>query len=317
LPSTQAARSRRATEDKDRLMPIAVQVDQPVSDRMQRAQMYGGTINITSPSAASTALSMFARELIGEAFGGRDPELAQFDLPVAEYAAILEVLEPRFVDHPESKRLVQQLLGERGCDPETTYFDAPRLRIATSDDYLATGFAYAWHPRRDTWHCAPLAQLNHWMPVYDVGEDNAKAFHTEYFNSAIANDSATFDYRAFDAGHHPLPGPTGPVDYFSAMVFVTPVGGLLEFSGHHLHSDVPNDSGRTRFSIDVRTVDVSDVRAGLGARNVDGRCSGSSIREFVSAADLSPVPRDVVALLDEDARDLLYAPPTQSAATSS
>jgi hypothetical protein len=312
-------------------MTIAVQFDQPVGGPIPRAQMYGGTINVTSPSATSVAFAMFARQLIGEAFGGRDPELAQFDLPVADYAAILNVLKPRFIHHPESKRFLQQLLAERGCDPETTYFDVPRLRTSTSDDYLTTGIAYSWHPHRDTWYSAPLAQLNHWMPVYDVSEDNAMAFHTEYFNQAITNDSATYNYYEWNAKYRgaaacnlraesrPLPGPTETVNPFSAAVFVTPVGGMLQFSGHHLHSSVPNESGRTRFSIDFRTVDVADIRAGLGARNVDGRCTGSSIRDFMSAADLSPMPADVVALFNdgtETSGELVHKPPTQPALTS-
>jgi hypothetical protein len=311
-------------------MTIAVQFDQPVGGPIPRAQMYGGTINVTSPSATSVAFAMFARQLIGEAFGGRDPELAQFDLPVADYAAILNVLKPRFNQHPESKRFLQQLLAERGCDPETTYFDVPRLRTSTSDDYLTTGMAYSWHPHRDTWHSAPLAQLNHWMPVYDVSEDNAMAFHTEYFNQAITNDSATYNYYEWNAKYRgaaasnlraesrPLPGPTETVNPFSAAVFVTPVGGMLQFSGHHLHSSVPNESGRTRFSIDFRMVDVADIRAGLGARNVDGRCTGSSIRDFMSAADLSPMPDDIVALFNdgtETSGELVYKPPTQPALT--
>lgn len=144
-------------------------------------------------------LVLFARTLISEAFGGRDPELAQFDLPGPEYAAIVEALEPRFRYHPDTRRLVQQLLVERGCDPETTYFDAPRLRISTSDDYLATGLALTCQPHRDTWYSAPLAQLNYWMPVYDVSEDNALALHPEYFNQAIANGSEEYDHLVWHA----------------------------------------------------------------------------------------------------------------------
>jgi hypothetical protein len=290
-------------------MPIAIQVDQPVADRLQRARMYDGAINVTTPSHASVEFAMFARALISEAFGGRDPELAQFDLPVDECAAVLEALESRFAQHPESKRLLQKLLAERGCDPARTYFDPPRLRVTTSDDYLATGIAYAWRPYRDTWSAAPLAQLNHWVPVYDVTEDNAVAFHPEYFNRAVANDSAAYDHSrcngrlydtaATDAGvSRPGTGPGEPVDLLASTVMVVPLGGMLQFSGHHLHSDVPNTSGRTRFAIDFNTIDVDDIRAGLGARNVDGRCTGSSIRDFVSAGDRSPVPRDVVTLLD-------------------
>jgi hypothetical protein len=298
-------------QTKEVAMPIPIHVNQPVGDRLQRAQMYGGAINITTPSATSVEFVMFAREVMGEAFGGLDPESAQFDLPVKEYTAILEVLEARFLRHPESRRFVQQLLAERDCDPASTYFDVPRLRAITSDDYLGTGIAYAWRPYRDTWYSAPVAQLNHWMAVHDITEDNAMAFHTAYFNSAVKNDSQLYDHRRYvSAQSHPLPGVTGAVDLLSSTVLVPPAGGILEFSGHHLHSNVPNTSGRTRFSIDFHTVDVADIRVGLGARNVDGRSTGSSIRDFMSAADLSPVPDDVVALFDSGHTDAWVRPTT-------
>jgi hypothetical protein len=290
-------------------MSIPIHVDQPVGNRVQRARMYDGAINVTTPSATSVEFAMFARELIGEAFDGRDPEFAQFDLPVEEYGAILDVLVPRFVQHPESRRFVQRLLAERDCDPISTYFDVPRLRTTPSDDYLETGIAYGWRPYRDTWYSAPVAQLNHWMSVYDISEDNAMAFHTEYFNCAVENDSQLYDHHRYvRAASHPLPGLTGAVDLLSSTVFVTPAGGILEFSGHHLHSNVPNTSGRTRFSIDFHTVDIADIRAGLGARNVDGRSTGSSIRDFMSAADLSPVPGDVVALFYSGHADARVGP---------
>jgi Putative esterase len=149
------------------------------------------------------------------------------DLPVDEYAAILSALKPRFIHHPESKRFLQQLLAERSCDAASTYFDVPRLRSSTSDGYLTTGIAYAWHPHRDTWYSAPLAQLNYWMPVYDVSADNAMAFHPEYFDRAIANDSPVYNYYEWNAKHRaaassnvrtevrPLPEPTEPVDLSS------------------------------------------------------------------------------------------------------
>lgn len=309
-------------------MSMAVQFDQPVGTAAQRARLYGGAINVVAPSATSVAFAMFARELIDDAFGGLDPEVAQFAMPVERYAAVLGSLKPTFIHHPRSKRFLRELLIERGCDPATTYFDVPRLRSSTSDGYLVTGIAYAWHPHRDTWYSAPLAQLNYWMPVYDVCEDNAMAFHPEYFDRAVPNDSAVYNYYQWNAKHRavaaanvtgesrPLPGPSEPVDLSSSTVFVPPVGGLLQFSGHQLHSSVPNTSGRTRFSIDFRTVDVEDVRAGRGARNVDGRCTGSSIRDFRSVADLSPIPDDVVAMFDdgtETSGDLVYVPPVGAA----
>jgi len=60
---------------------------------------------------------------------------------------------------------------------------------------------------------------------------------------------------------------------------VPPVGGMMVFSGAQLHSSVPNDSGRTRISVDFRTVNRADVEAGRGAPNVDSRCTGTTMRD--------------------------------------
>ena len=240
---------------------MAVHVDAGASDDERRAGVYAGSINIASPTPTTQAFAAFARELIGEAFAGHDPELAQFDLPVERYAAILSELKPRFIHHPESKRFLQAVLAERGCDPELTYFDVPRLRSSTSDGYLTTGIAYAWHPHRDTWYSAPMAQMNFWMPVYAITPDNGMAFHPEYFGRVVPNDSAKYNYYEWNAKHRatavanvgadsrPLPGPTAPVDLSSSTVFVTPVGGMLQFAGQHLHSSVPNTSGTSTATV--------------------------------------------------------------------
>jgi len=305
-------------------MALAVHVDARLTDDERRTELYAGAIKITSPTPTTVAFAAFADALIRDAFAGHDPELAQFELTVEDYAAVLGELKPRFIHHPESKRFLQAILAERGCDLDETYFDVPRLRSSTSDGYLTTGIAYAWHPHRDTWYSAPHAQLNFWMPVYAITADNAMAFHPEYFDRAVANDSAKYNYYQWNAKHRaaatgnigtearPLPGPTEPVDLSSSMVFLTPVGGLLQFAGQQLHSSVPNTSGRTRFSIDFRTVHVGDIRAGRGAKNVDGLCTGSSIRDFIRASDLSPMPDDIVSLYDdgtESSGDLVYTPP--------
>jgi hypothetical protein len=323
MPTWQIMMSKRRAD-----MAITVQFGQSMAAVEERAKVYGGAIDVSAPTATTLGFAMFARELIEEAFGDRDPELAQFDMPVDEYASILGSLKPRFIHHPRSKRFLRDVLVERGCDPQTTYFDVPRLRSSTSDGYLTTGIAYAWHPHRDTWYSAPLAQLNYWLPVYEVSADNAMAFHPEYFDRTVDNDSAVYNYYEWNAKHRgaatsnvrsearPLPGPKEPVDLSSSTVFVPPPGGMIQFSGNHLHSSVPNTSGRTRFSIDFRTVDISDIRAGLGARNVDCHCTGSSIRDFMRVADLSPMPDDVVALFNdgtETSGELVYRAPVKSA----
>jgi hypothetical protein len=57
---------------------------------------------------------------------------------------------------------------------------------------------------------------------------------------------------------------------------------VLLFSGSQLHATIPNTSGRSRYSIDFRTVDRRDVTTDRGARLVDVNCTGTALRDFVS-----------------------------------
>lgn len=300
-----------------------VHFDAPAGDDARRRALYAGELFVYSPRPAATEFCAFTRGLIEAAFDGLDPETAQAGMAVERYIEVLSELKPRFIHHAESKRHVRAMLAEAGCDLETTYFDVPRLRTSTSDGYLTTGIAYAWHPHRDTWYSAPQTQLNWWFPVYELQAGNAMAFHLDHFASAVPNSSAAYNYYEWNAKHRraaaaqvgkdarPLPGPTVEVDVSNSLTLVAPVGGLMIFSGAQLHSSVPNRTGKTRFSIDFRTVNVADIKAGLGAPRTDVECTGSTIRDYIRASDFSPMPADIVALFndgtEEGADELLYA----------
>ena len=56
---------------------------------------------------------------------------------------------------------------------------------------------------------------------------------------------------------------------------------------------MPNTSGRTRFSIDFRTVNIDDVRSHREAPNFDSECTGTSLRDFLRARDYERIAEDV------------------------
>jgi len=124
--------------------------DPAISDDERRNLLYSGQLFVNTPSPGAKKLVALAREMIEDAFKGKDPELAQHDMPVEQYAALLTDLKPRFIHHPSSKECIQEILAEAGCDTEHTYFDVPRMRTSTSENYLTSGIAYAFHPHRDT-----------------------------------------------------------------------------------------------------------------------------------------------------------------------
>ena len=250
------------------------------SDDERRKHLYDGELFVYSPTASSLAFCEFAREIVREAFGSLDPQTAQFSMPVEEYAALLGELKPKFIHHPKSKECIRGILQELKCDLEKTYFDVPRLRTATSDNYLTAGIAYAFHMHRDTWYSAPFCQINWWIPVYDIERENTMAFHPRYWSQPVRNGSRDYNYELWnresrkDAVKHvkvdtrKQPKAEEPLDPDPQVRFVAPAGSILLFSGAQMHSTVPNTSGRTRFSIDFRTVHLDDVLGYRGAPNV-------------------------------------------------
>jgi hypothetical protein len=288
----------------------AVYLDAKMSDDARRRALYDGQLFLYSPTPASLELVRVARQMTADAFAPLDPEAAQFELPVEKYVEILAALKPKFIHHPRCKELLPRILGELGCELIKTYFDVPRLRTATSDNYLTSGIAYAFHPHRDTWYSAPMCQINFWMPVYDIEPDNAMAFHLRYWARAVRNGSADYNYAEWNresrqnAAQHiktdtrKQPRPEEHVELDPQVRLICPPGGIIVFSGAHLHSTVPNTSGRTRYSIDFRTVHLDDVMGDAGAPNVDSACTGTTMGDYLRGTDLAHLPAELIARYD-------------------
>jgi hypothetical protein len=293
-------------------MSHSVYFDSRLSDDERRAALYEGQLFVFSSLPSVQRMARFARQMIEDAFAPLDPETAHHELAVERFAEILGELKPRFIHHPESKQHLRDILQELGCDLEQTYFDVPRLRSSTSDDYLTTGIAYAWHPHRDTWYSAPHCQQNFWMPVYEIEPSNAMAFHPGYWNRPVANSSRHYNYYDWNRQHRgphvatlvkadprPLPRAEVPITLDPQIRLLAPVGGIIVFSGAHMHSSVPNSSGRTRYSIDFRTVHLRDAIGGVGAPRSDEECTGTTMRDYLRCSDLTALPEEVVARYDD------------------
>jgi hypothetical protein len=306
----------------------AIFFDSQADDDARRQRLYDGEIFVYSPRPSSSAFCAFARELIQDAFGSLEPLKAQYSMPVERYVEILAALKPKFIHHPECKKFIQGVLKDFGCDLSKTYFDVPRLRTATSDDYLTTGIAYAFHPHRDTWYSAPFCQLNWWLPVYEIQSENSLAFHPRYWTQPLRNGSNRYNYYKWNedsrknAAKHikvdtrDQPRAEESVELDPQTRLVCEVGGVILFSGAQLHSTVPNSSGLTRFSIDFRTVHLDDVTARRGAPNIDSASTGTTLRDFVNAADFSRISEESVLLYDAEPPSdgvLVFGPPDEPA----
>ncbi|BCA54129.1 hypothetical protein W02_12690 [Nitrospira sp. KM1] len=293
-----------------------VYYDSSMSDDDRRQALFEGQLFVYSPRKSTLAFIEFARGLIREAFAPHDPESAQHLVSVEEFAEILIKLKPGFIHHPQSKALMRDIFTDMGCDLEKTYFDVPKMRSSTSDNYLTTGIAYAWHPHRDTWYSAPPSQINWWIPIFDIESNNAMAFHPAYWTKGVKNSSKGYNYYKWNLQHRgdhvgkflkedprPLPKPIETVELDPQIRLIAPAGSIILFSGAQLHSSVPNTSGKTRFSIDFRVVNLDDAAAKKGAPNIDSECTGTTMRDYLRATDHAHIPNDIVTLYDDETSD--------------
>jgi hypothetical protein len=83
---------------------------------------------------------------------------------------------------------------------------------------------------------------------------------------------------------------------------ICPPGGLILFSAAQLHETVPNTSGSGRYSIDFRTVHIDDAVQHRGAPNLDSRCTGTTMRDYLRGSDLQHIPQSVIEAYDDGAR---------------
>ena len=302
---------------------MAIYFDTHLDEGARRQRIYNGDIFVFSPRPSTEALTALARELIEEAFAPLAPEQAQHSLTVAQFVEIVAPLKPRFIHHPKTIGLLRSLLADVGEDLERTYFDVPRMRVATSDGYLNAGVAYPLHPHRDIWYSSPPCQLNWWLPVFPFESESSFAFHPRYWNEPVPNSSNEYNHyewnqigRAHAAKEvksdtRKQPKATGPLDLQPEIRIVCPPGAVILFSGAQLHSTVANTSGRSRFSIDFRTAHDDDLRALGGAPSLDRHCTGTTLFELRRASNLEPVPEDVIRLYDPDPpkEGLVFKPP--------
>jgi hypothetical protein len=294
---------------------MAVYVDLDVPADELRQHIYRGDLIVLTRLQAVRDFVEHTRTQLAELFDPYDPEEAHEHFEPAEMAKMLGVWKPNFIHSDTSKKLVREIIRTAGFAPADTHYDVPKPRTSFPVGHLTTGvaFAFPWH--RDVWYAAPAQQVNWWLPIFPVREDNAMAFDLAHFAKEVPNNSEDFDSYENNAGRltaasqvtkeaRPRPGAYQHQTEHGLALLPAP-GEVLLFSGAQLHTSIPNTSGRARYSVDFRTVDTRDLQSGRGAPLPDVYCTGTAIRDFVSVKDES-------AFDEEFVRSLYGAPPADA-----
>lgn len=279
------------------------------SDSERRARLYAGEIFVYDHLRSVADFAAFTREMVEAALAPHDPRHVHEALTPAELAPLLGRLKPAFTHHPEARRLVTRILEDLGTDLDDCHLDVPKLRTAYPTGHLTRGIAYAFPGHRDTWYGSPQAQINWWLPIYPLKADNALAFYPRHFSTPVANDSDRFNYyrrnverkdaaKFIDEDPRVQPSASGLSPDEPQFRLLPEVGGIIVFSGAQLHATVSSPNSLSRYSVDFRTVSRADVERGLGAANIDTRCTGTALRDFRRGRDGAPMPEELARLLD-------------------
>lgn len=272
-------------------MPVAIHREPPDSFAEMKQAVYQGDLFLLPAFPQSLELVGYARQLLRESF----PSLADVQKIHVEftddfiYRTMLELRKT--LSAPDlSRRFIANITQPLGLVPLQTVFDPLRLRWNPPKEYFDEQAVYS-SVHRDTWYANPQCQLNWWMPLFDVTEEQTFRFFGDYFTEAIPNTSSDFDYSnwarnvgfqtsiAVSAQQYPT-ATIRPVDE-NITGFSCCAGDILVFSAAQLHRTAYNRRGLTRFSLDFRTVDLEDQRQGRGAPNADNASTGDATVDYL------------------------------------
>ncbi|MFT5355959.1 MAG: hypothetical protein ACI9KE_003180 [Polyangiales bacterium] len=262
-----------------------------------RERIYSGVIHQDPPTAASREAVGAALQVLENELGTKDVRLAHTHFTPDEFFRRIGHVRRKLFMEAEWHERVRNIAKEAGFDASQIAFDPIRLRVISSGGHHNPLAQAVYYPHRDTWYSHPQGIITWWIPLHDLGEDETFEIYPERFNTAVPNDSEIFDYddwvrdgwelkigwqkqtSGVSARYPTVIGqpPRGPAQTVQGQA-----GDNLLFAGAHFHATRPLENGTTRYSLDFRVVHLGDHDAGRGAPNVDARCRGSALRDYVS-----------------------------------
>ena len=253
--------------------------------------VYAGHVWRLPPAAVAAAAGLARHHVAREL--GPGPRTAHTRLGPEDFFARYTSARRQLAADPGNLPAAAAVALGLGFAPEATLLDQVRLRAVPSGGHRVAAAAPAYGPHRDTWYANPCAQVNLWVALDEVASEEALAFHPSHWDQPIANDSHLFDLARWHAAggwQAPAPGRHFPHALASPRGEVVQLacarGEGLAFSATHLHGTRGHDSGRTRWSAELRVVHLPDVERVATVRRLDDRSRGSTLPEMVLLADV-------------------------------
>ena len=239
---------------------------------------FSGALLVWRRLPALLTLTARADVLLRAGFEG-DPLNAEQRFAPDEYLKRVRRLRAAFRADEIINVAFKRALTETGLGAGDCFWDPLQLRVVPTQGSHHGRRIMPLPAHRDNWGSNIGQQVNWWSPIYPVGAGRSILFYPSYFDRAVANSSAEWDFDTLKrlmnegkADQYPvLPVLTETLPADTAEAVVIEPGDMLAFSGQHLHGSIATDTSAARFSVESRTVNLGHVTSGLAAPNVDGR----------------------------------------------
>ena len=257
-----------------------IRTDSPISDTERAEILFAGDLLVQRNINAMHQLIKWTSNLLGEALKPLESVTAQANLTPEKFIKLTTDAQTAFRSSENAKVLFFKTLEECGVDLNETYFDHFPLRVVpygTTHGGARNSFI---SPHRDTWGSSIHSQINWWAPIYELEESRTIAIYPRYWTYPIANNTADWRFSkhiesrrnthaGMKAPYPSAPSPLEDVDESDMVKVMLEPGDVLSFSSAHLHGSVPNTSNATRYSVEMRTINLKDLLTGRTAPNVD------------------------------------------------
>lgn len=212
--------------------------------------------------------------------GNIDPVNIQEVLSKTPFLAATCQAQAKFSQNKALRQLFFKVLSECGVELPQCYYDHFSLRIIPFAKQHSGAKRSAIAHHRDTWGSNIHCQQNWWAPIFNLTEERTIAFYPDYWHKPIANTTSSWSFEKLKASRetvlpersisYPMaPNVTEKVDETNMIKVLLQPGDVLNFSSAHLHASVPNTSNATRYSVEMRTINLNDLHSGLQASNLD------------------------------------------------
>ncbi|MCG2581903.1 MAG: hypothetical protein KA296_13610 [Marinobacter sp.] len=258
-------------------MTVLFQLATPLPEAERNARLYRGELIVFR---GFDAMAQLTDKLRAHCIShlGNEPTVANQSMSSIDIEHAAESLRAAIRQDSDVAVAWRQVLFAINTNLDETYGDGVVLRVQPPQSGIQGERTKPLRAHRDTWGSNLPAQINWWAPLYETTPERTLALFPGFFAQIVENDSADWSFQEMvqarrmqsTPGYPLLPTATKAPNWDDALVISLLPGDLLCFSGAHLHGSVPNTTGLTRLSFETRTVNRSDMAAGLGAPNVDG-----------------------------------------------